>query len=75
LKNWREVLLVLLSWVIIWLLARGYESLLIQKMILQKQTTETLITQKGSPDLKQVFKNLGYDVVVPAKPDTSKKGK
>jgi hypothetical protein len=76
-RYWREFLLVLFSWVIIWMLARGYESRMIVSLLEQKRATEKLVNQSGTPELQQIMKNLGYNVAVrtPAKPDTVKKGK
>jgi hypothetical protein len=76
-KYWREILLVLFSWIFIWILARGYESRMIQELIQQRQATEKLVNQSGTPELQQIMKNLGYNITVktPAKPDTLKKGK
>ena len=69
-KNWREIVMVVMSWIVVWMAARGYESQAVQKLITMKARTEQIINAKGNPELQRVMKELGYDVIVkqPEKP-------
>jgi len=76
-KNWKDILIVVLLVVLAFILGKRFEARAINEIVqtnlqlsAQKLNTELAITKNGSDELKNYFRQLGYNI-----PETPPQGK
>lgn len=70
-KFWRELIILILFVVLAYVLGRGYESKIVEGLILENQrlntmklNTETVISQNAPIETQRIFQQLGYDIII-----------
>lgn len=71
--DWKLLLIFIESMAIVYMYSRGYESDYVQSLQELKLRTEQFVNQNVSVPNRLIFRQLGYDVIIPVADTTEAK--